>query len=85
MTDLMRQEIGDRNIRVCALMPGATSTEVGNHVTDPTWRAAIQARISREGAVLPSEVAETIVFILSLPRHVNISEICVRPTTDTTP
>ena len=85
MTDLMRQEIGDRNIRVCILMPGATSTEVGDHVTDPTWRAAIQARISRKGAVLPSEVADTIVFILSLPRHVNISEICVRPTTDTTP
>jgi NADP-dependent 3-hydroxy acid dehydrogenase YdfG len=83
MTDLMRQEFGDRNIRVCILMPGATSTEVGDHITDPKWRQAIQAHVSKEGAVLPSEIGDTIVFILSLSRRVNISEICVRPTIDT--
>ena len=85
MTDLMRQEVGDRNIRVCILMPGATQTEVGDSISDPKWRRAIQAHVSKEGAVLPSETADTIVFILTLPRRVNISEICVRPTIDTTP
>jgi len=85
MTDLMRQEVGDRNIRVCILMPGATMTEVGDNITDPKWRQAIQAHVSKEGAVLPAEVGDIIVFILSLPRRVNISEICVRPTIDTTP
>jgi NADP-dependent 3-hydroxy acid dehydrogenase YdfG len=84
MTDAMRQEVGNRNIRVCILMPGATTTEVGDNVTDPKWRKNIQAHVSKEGAVLPSEVGDTIVFILSLPRRVNISEICVRPTIDTT-
>jgi NADP-dependent 3-hydroxy acid dehydrogenase YdfG len=83
MTDAMRQELGGRNIRVCTLMPGATATEVGDNISDPNWRAAIQAHVSKDGAVLPSEVADTIVFILSLPRRVNISEICVRPTIDT--
>jgi len=85
MTDLMRQEVGNRNIRVCILMPGATHTEVGDNITDPKWRQTIQAHVSKEGAVLPSETADTIVFILTLPRSVNISEICVRPTIDTTP
>jgi NADP-dependent 3-hydroxy acid dehydrogenase YdfG len=85
MTDLMRQEVGNRNIRVCILMPGATQTEVGDSITDPKWRQAIQAHVSKEGAVLPAETADTIVFILTLPRRVNISEICVRPTIDTTP
>lgn len=84
MTDGMRQELGDRNIRATILMPGATTTEVGDHISDPTWRKAIQAHVSKEGAVLPSEVGETIVFILSLPRRVNISEIAIRPTIDTT-
>ena len=78
------QELGGRNIRVCTLMPGATTTEVGDNITDPNWRAAIQAHVAKDGAVLPSEVGETIVFILSLPRRVNISEICIRPTIDTT-
>jgi NADP-dependent 3-hydroxy acid dehydrogenase YdfG len=85
MTDLMRQEVGDRNIRVCTLMPGATTTEVGDSIVDPKWRASIQKHVSKPGAVLASDTADTIIFILSLPRRVNISEICVRPTIDTTP
>jgi NADP-dependent 3-hydroxy acid dehydrogenase YdfG len=84
MTDLLRREVGQRNIRVCILMPGATNTEVGDHISDPKWRQSIQAHVSKEGAVLPSDTADTIIFILSLPRRVNISEICVRPTIDTT-
>lgn len=84
MTDAMRQELGDRNIRVSILMPGATSTEVGNHISDPDWRKAIQAHVSKDGAVQPSDIGDTIAFMLSLPRNVNISEISVRPTIDTT-
>ena len=83
MTDAMRQELGNRNIRVCILMPGATKSEVGDSITDPNWRKAIQAHVGKEGAVLPSEIGDTIVFMLSLPRRVNISEISVRPTIDT--
>lgn len=84
MTDAMRQELGDRNIRVSVLMPGATTTEVGDNVSDPEWRKKIQAHVSKEGAVLPAEIGATLVFMLSLPRRVNISEISVRPTLDTT-
>lgn len=83
-TDAMRQELGDRNIRVSILMPGATTTEVGDNISDPQWREMIKAHVGKEGAVLPSEIGETLVFMLSLPRRVNISEISVRPTIDTT-
>ena len=83
MTDAMRQELGGHNIRVSILMPGATSTEVGDNISDPGWRQAIQAHVGKEGAVQPSQIGDTIVFMLSLPRHVNISEISVRPTIDT--
>jgi NADP-dependent 3-hydroxy acid dehydrogenase YdfG len=84
MTDAMRQELGGRNIRVSYLMPGATETEVAQGISDPNWRNAIQAHVSKDGAVQPSEIADTLVFMLSMPRHVNISEITVRPTIDTT-
>ena len=84
MTDALRQEVGNRNIRVCILMPGATASEVGDSISDPEWRKKIQAHVSKEGAVQPSEIGDTIVFILSLPRSVNISDIVVRPTIDTT-
>jgi NADP-dependent 3-hydroxy acid dehydrogenase YdfG len=84
MTDALRQEVGGKGIRVSILMPGATETEVAQNISDPNWREAIAAHVSKDGAVQPSEIGETIVFMLSLPRHVNISEISVRPTIDTT-
>lgn len=84
MTDSMRQELGGFGIRVAILMPGATKTEVGDNMSDPNFRKMMQDHVSKEGAVLPSEVADTMVFMLSLPRRVNISEISIRPTIDTT-
>jgi NADP-dependent 3-hydroxy acid dehydrogenase YdfG len=84
MTDGMRQELGDRNIRVCTLMPGATTTEVGDNISNPDWRKAIQAHVGKEGAVDPMDIGYTIVHILALPRRANVSEISIRPTIDTT-
>lgn len=83
MTDGMRQELGGRNIRVTTLMPGATETEVGDNISDPNWRKAIQAHVAKEGAVKPRDIGEAIVFILAMPRRTNISEISIRPTIDT--
>ena len=84
MTDGMRQELGGKNIRVTILMPGATETEVADGIVNPEWRDMIAKHVGKDGAVKASEMAQTIVFVLSLPRNVNISEIHVRPTIDTT-
>jgi len=83
-TDAMRQELGEKNIRVSTLMPGATTTEVGDSITDPNWRTAIKAHVSKDGAVDPRDIGDTIVFMMALPRRANISEISVRPTIDVT-
>ncbi len=84
MTNGMRQELGDRNIRVSFLMPGATETEVAQGISNPAWRTAIQQHVTKAGVVQASDIADTLVFMLSMPRNVNISEISVRPTIDTT-
>ena len=83
-TDAMRQELGEKNIRVSTLMPGATTTEVGDSISDPNWRKAIQAHVTKDGAVSPKDIGDTIVFMMALPRRANISEISVRPTIDIT-
>lgn len=83
-TDAMRQELGDKNIRVSTLMPGATTTEVAHNISNPQWRSAIQAHVTKDGAVDPKDIGDTIVFMMALPRRANISEISVRPTIDTT-
>ena len=84
MSDGMRQELGNRNIRVMEYLPGATASEVGDSIPDPNFRKFMQSHVSKEGSIKPSEVGEVVVFMLAMPRHVNISEISVRPTTDTT-
>jgi NADP-dependent 3-hydroxy acid dehydrogenase YdfG len=84
MTDGMRQELGDRNIRCTILMPGATESEVADNISNPQWREMIDKHVHKDGAVKPEDMGDTVVFICSLPRRVNISEIAVRPTIDTT-
>jgi NADP-dependent 3-hydroxy acid dehydrogenase YdfG len=85
MTEGLRQEVGDHGIRVCALMPGATTTEVANNVSDANFRTAMQAHVAKDGAVAASEIADAIVFICAMPRRVNIDLISIRPTSDTAP
>lgn len=84
MTDGLRQEVGNRNIRVSIFMPGATRSEVSDSIPDPKWREAIKAHVNKEGVVEAEEAASVVVFMLAMPRNVNISEISVRPTIDTT-
>jgi NADP-dependent 3-hydroxy acid dehydrogenase YdfG len=85
MTEGMRQEVGKYGIRVCIIEPGATATEVANNITNPAMRAAIETHTHKDGVMLPEDVAEAILLAVSLPGRTNISEILIRPTSDTLP
>jgi NADP-dependent 3-hydroxy acid dehydrogenase YdfG len=85
MSEAMRQEVGGYGIRVCVLMPGATTTEVANNVSDPKFRDAMQAHVAKDGAVAASEIADAIVFVASMPSRANVDLISIRPTIDTAP
>jgi NADP-dependent 3-hydroxy acid dehydrogenase YdfG len=80
MSESLRREVCGDKIRVCVVMPGATATEVADSVSDPNVRTAMQAWVNKEGAVLPSEVADTVVFMLAMPKRVNIDLISIKPT-----
>lgn len=85
MNEAMRQEVGRYGIRVCIIEPGATSTEVADGIVDPAIRSAMREHIGKEGAMLPQDVAEAILFVLSLPPRANVSQLMIRPTIDATP
>ncbi len=82
-TESIRQELGGQNIRVCLIEPGATESEIGDSISDPKWAAAIKQHVTKDGAMKPEDIAETIRFILALPRRANVSQILIRPTIDT--
>jgi len=83
LTEGLRQEVGQAGIRVSIIEPGATESEIADSITDPKWRDMIKAHVSKEGAMKASDIAETILFIVGLPRRANVSQILIRPTIDT--
>lgn len=85
LTEGMRQEVGGMGIRVCIIEPGATTTEVADHITNPTLREAMKQHVGKEGAMAASDVADAIVFVASLPSRANVSQLLIRPTIDTAP
>ena len=84
-TESIRQELGGENIRVCLIEPGATETDIAQSISDPKWSAMIQQHVSKADAMQASDIAEAIMFALMLPRRANVSQMLIRPTTDTAP
>lgn len=84
-TDGLRQDMGIKGIRVCILEPGATTTEIADSITDPNARAAIQTHVSKDGAMAASDIADAILFVVTLPPRANVCQIQLRPTIDVSP
>lgn len=85
MTEGLRQEVGTSGIRVCIIEPGATKTEVADHVNDATFRGSLHQHVNKDGAMTVEDIADAIMFVVSLPSRTNVSEILMRPTIDVTP
>ncbi len=67
-------------IRVTDIEPGVVTTELTQHITDRETSDIFKANWSDKRALDPEDIAETILFVLSQPDHVNVNEILVRPT-----
>ena len=83
LTESLRQEVGGAGIRVCIIEPGATTTEIADSISDLKMRAAIHKHVTKEGAMAPSDIADAVMFVVSLPRRANVSQMLIRPTIDT--
>lgn len=61
-------EVRDHNVRVVTICPGSVNTSFSDHSGDT-------------GKIIqPEDVAETVLFALSMPGRSNVSEIDIRPT-----
>jgi NADP-dependent 3-hydroxy acid dehydrogenase YdfG len=75
----LRQELLEDNIRITVVEPGAVATELTDHITDEDAREAVSSLHKLE--ILQSEdVANAIVYAVTQPERVSVNEILIRPT-----
>jgi NADP-dependent 3-hydroxy acid dehydrogenase YdfG len=80
-TEAMRQELTKRNVRVGLLEPGAVATELISHNNEKI-RADLAASHAENIPVplRPEDIADSVAFMVTRPRHSSIAELWAMPT-----
>jgi NADP-dependent 3-hydroxy acid dehydrogenase YdfG len=78
ISDALRQEELEGDIRVTTISPGTTASELADHITDAA--AARAMKDFRAVTIDADAIARAIAFALAQPQDVDVSEIVVRPT-----
>ena len=77
----LRQEFSQRsNIRVTCIEPGVVATELMEAITDKALEKYVE-RTKQMEALQAEDIANAIMFAVEAPRHVNVNEMLIRPTT----
>jgi NADP-dependent 3-hydroxy acid dehydrogenase YdfG len=78
-SESLRQEVTRRHVRVSLIEPGAVATELASH-NRPEVLDTIGKRFGGIERMEALDIAETIAFVVTRPRHVAINEVLIRPT-----
>jgi NADP-dependent 3-hydroxy acid dehydrogenase YdfG len=78
-SESLRQEVTRRHVRVSLIEPGATRTELAGH-NRPEVLETMAATFGDTELMQAEDIAESIVFTVTRPRHVTVNEVLIRPT-----
>jgi NADP-dependent 3-hydroxy acid dehydrogenase YdfG len=78
-SEALRQEVTRRHLRVSVIEPGAVDTELVSH-NRPEVTERHHQRFAQTQKMEAADIAETIAFVVTRPRHMSINEVLVRPT-----
>lgn len=77
----LRQELSTRNnIRVTTIEPGIVDTELTSTITDKSLESFVKHSKTIQ-SLKSGDIANSILFALESPPHMNVNEITIRPTT----
>ncbi|MRI31989.1 oxidoreductase [Endozoicomonas sp. OPT23] len=81
LSETLREEVADDNVRVITVAPGAVETELLGHTTSADivngyedWKG------SMGGAIVASDIADCISFVYGMPQNVCVREVVVTAT-----
>lgn len=79
-SDGLRMEVGQKhNIRVTCIQPGAVATELYDQIADPYHRQQMEDLAKQMTFLQGADIADTILFAVHAPAHVNVAELFVLP------
>ncbi len=81
ISDTLRKEAIRYGVRVTDVQPGAVDTELPDSIVHDKIRAAVKENMYAEdlAKLLPEDIANAILYALTQPAHVDVSELLIRP------
>jgi NADP-dependent 3-hydroxy acid dehydrogenase YdfG len=81
ISENVREEVADTNVRVITIAPGAVETELLSHTSSDEIKQGYESwKDSMGGVISADDIARTVSFAYSQPQHVCIREIVVAAT-----
>lgn len=81
ISENIREEVADRDVRVMTICPGAVETELLGHTTDQgIIDAYLDWKDAMGGVLAADDIARTAVFMYAQPQGVNIRDVVIAPT-----
>jgi NADP-dependent 3-hydroxy acid dehydrogenase YdfG len=78
-SEALRQELARQHVRVSVIEPGSVDTELRTHNPD-IIQQHIVAALGDIDRLQSQDIADTVGYIVTRPRHVAVAELLVRPT-----
>ncbi|HET6356977.1 SDR family NAD(P)-dependent oxidoreductase [Streptomyces sp.] len=78
-SEALRQELAKQHVRVSVIEPGSVDTELRTHNPDIIQQHIVAALGDIE-RLQSQDIADTVGYIVTRPRHVAVAELLVRPT-----
>ncbi|MER6569041.1 SDR family NAD(P)-dependent oxidoreductase [Streptomyces sp. NPDC001093] len=78
-SEALRQELAKQHVRVSVVEPGSVDTELRTHNSDAVQQL-LTAGLGDVERLQSQDVADTVGYIVTRPRHVAVAELLVRPT-----
>jgi NADP-dependent 3-hydroxy acid dehydrogenase YdfG len=79
-SESLRQEVTGRGVRVGLVEPGAVTTELTDHITQPDAKAASEQMYTSMRSLEAEDIARAVLYMVTQPPHVAVNELLVRPT-----
>ena len=78
-SESLRQEAAAYKVRVTVIEPGMVATDFAGSITHEPARQALEARLASLKPLDPADIAAAVVYAVTQPAHVSVSELLVRP------